>query len=424
MALPIMESLAVSKPVISLESPRRMSVFYFPNGLRMEQFRPASAGSDYAVTPILEPIDHLRESFSVFTGLAHYNAQPLGDAGGDHGRSCAAFLTGAHARPTEGADLQCAISMDQVVAAQHVGITPFPSLELGIEPSSLLGSCAPGYSCTYSNTLSWQSTTQALPVIANPQDVFDRLFGGGTTTDPAQRLAQQQQRRSILDYLREDAARLSRQLGSDDRRKMGEYLESVRAVERRIQAMAGRDFNPDADALQLPVGLPADFEEHVRIMLDLQILALSSDLTRVSTFMLGRELSNRAYPEIGVPDAHHSLSHHGDNSEKIEKLVRINRFHMKQLAWYLQRLADTADGEGSLLDTTVVLAGASLGEPNKHDCMDLPALVAGGGAIGGRHVALPTHTPLCNLMLSLIHSMGHSQPKFGDSNAVIPGVFA
>jgi hypothetical protein len=401
-----------------------MTVFYFPNGLRMDQFIPRSSGAGYEATPILEPIDHLRQHYSVYTGLAHYNAQRLGDQGGDHGRSCGAFLTGAHPRQTEGSDIRCGISMDQAIAATHVGVTPFPSLELGIEPSSLLGSCDPGYSCTYSNTLSWSSETQALPVIARPQDVFDRLFGGGAGLDPAQRLAQRRRRASILDFLREDAARLSRRLGSGDRQKMGEYFESVRAVERRIEAMAERDITPEADGMALPAGLPSNFQEHVRIMLDLQILALRSDLTRVSTFMLGRELSNRAYPEIGVPDAHHSLSHHGGNKEKIEKLVRINRFHMKQFGWYLERLAATPDGEGTLLDTTTVFAGACLGEPNDHDCMDLPALVAGGGAVGGQHFALPAETPMCNLQLSIMQSMGYTQAGFGDSNAALSGVFA
>ena len=421
-ALPAMESLAAGAPTAAAP-PRRLAVFYFPNGMRMDSFRPTSAGADYTMTPILEPLAALREHFSVYTGLAHYNAQSLGDPGGAHGRSCAAYLTGAHPRPTEGSDLRCGVSMDQVVAARYSDVTPYPSLELGIEPSSLLGSCDIGFSCTYSNTLSWRSETQALPVTANPRDLFERLFGDGSAVGRSARAAQQQRRRSILDYVREDASRLAPRLGMADRRKMDEYLESVRAVERRIEILGRRDLAGAAGDLTLPMGIPEDFASHVELMLDLQMLALRTDMTRVSTFMLGRELSNRAYPEIAVPDSHHSLSHHGGDAAKIEKLVGISRFHMQQLAWYLERLRSTPDGDGSLLDSTVVFAGASLGEPNEHDCMDLPAIIAGGGVRGGHHVALAEETPLCDLMLSVIRSMGVTIEKFGDSRRPVANVF-
>jgi len=421
LALPLLEAMAspASATTGSLPAVPRLSVFYLPNGMRMDNFTPTAAGTDYPLSPILEPLASLKDRFVVVTGLAHYNAKSLGDPGGAHGRSCAAFLTGAHPRPTEGSDLRCGVSMDQAVAATLGQDTPFASLELGIEPSSLLGSCDIGFSCTYTNTLSWRTPTQALPVTVNPRDVFERLFGDGTTLDAEARAAELRRRHSILDFVRDDAARLHRGLGQQDRRKVDEYLTAVREVEQRIQKLAGIDVSGAAAELTLPAGVPEDFQEHVELMVELQLLALRTDMTRVCTFMLGRELSNRAYPEIGVPDSHHSLSHHGANQEKIDKLVRISRFHLQQFGYLLRRLEETADGEGSLLDSTLVLAGASLGEPNEHDCMDLPALVAGTGLRGNRHLELPQHTPMSNLMLTLMQRVGVEQEAFGDSSGTL-----
>lgn len=427
MALPLLESMApAARASAAAASPARLSVFYLPNGMRMDSFTPAPVGDGAAwpTSPILEALAPHRDRFSVVTGLAHDNANAKGDPGGAHGRSCAAYLTGAHPRPTEGSDLYCGESMDQRVAATLGRDTPFRSLELGIEPSSLLGSCDIGFSCTYTNTISWRSPTQALPVTVNPREVFERLFGDGTVLDAEARAARFRQRSSILDFVQADAARIGGRLGSNDRRKMDEYLTSVREVERRIQKLGTQDMDLGDDTLVLPSGVPKDFEEHVGLMIDLQVLALRTDMTRVCTFMLGRELSNRAYPEIGVPDSHHSLSHHGGNEEKIAKLVKISRFHLQQYGRLLQRLADTPDGEGSLLDSTLVLGGASLGEPNAHDCMDLPALVAGAGLATGRHHALPTHTPMANLMLTLMQHMGVETDQFGDSTGTLPMVIA
>ncbi len=428
MALPLMEAMVPSTALgaapgaafDSVSKPSRLSVFYMPNGMRMDNFTPARSGKDYPLSPTLEPLAAMKDKFSVITGLSHNNANALGDPGGAHGRSCAAFLTGAHAKPTEGSDLYCGISMDQVIA-NHLGQeTLFPSLELGLEPSSLLGSCDIGFSCTYTNTISWKSPTQALPVMVNPRDVFERLFGDSAGLDENSRQLQMRRKTSILDFVRQDAIRMGRQLGANDQRKMDEYLQSVREVERRIQKLANQQTNLDTGNLVLPSGIPDAFEDHLQLMVDLQVLAMQTDTTRVCTFMLGRELSNRAYTEIGVPDSHHSLSHHGGNAEKIEKLHKINRYHLKQFAYLLERMDATRDGEGSLLDSTLVLAGASLGEPNKHDCMDLPAIVAGGGLQGNRHIALPQHTPMSNLMLSMIQAMGVESEKFGDSTGTVP----
>jgi hypothetical protein len=424
--LPLMESMIPSALATTVmdNRPKRLSVFYIPNGLRMPLFTPAEAGENYALTPILEPIARHKQKFTVISGLAHYNANALGDGPGSHGRSCGAYLTGAHPKRTEGADIFCGISMDQVLA-NHLGHhTQLASLELGIEPPSLLGSCDIGYSCTYTNTLSWRSPTSPLPVVVKPSDVFERLFGDTTVLDEKSRKAQLATKASILDFVLEDASRLSPRLGMNDRRKMEEYLDSIRTVELRIQKASQQAQEVDTSHVQLPVGIPESFEEHVRLMIDLQVLALQSDMTRISTFMLGRELSNRAYAEIGVPDAHHSLSHHGGDEEKIAKLVKINRLHMEQFGYLLDRLSDTADGERTLLDSTLVMGGASLGEPNDHDNMNLPAIVAGGGLRGNRHIVEPKHTPMSNLMLSLMHEMGVPVDSFGDSTGVINALSA
>lgn len=424
-SLPVMESLIPSAMANSVleNRPKKLSIFYSPNGLRMDQYTPTKVGYDYDITPILEPLARHKDRLTIVSGLAHYQASALGDGPGSHGRSCGAYLTGAHPKRTEGADIFCGVSMDQVIA-NHVGHhTQLASLELGIEPPTLLGSCDVGYSCTYTNTLSWRSPTSALPVSVKPADVFERLFGDTTAMDDNARRAHLSSQASILDFVMEDASRLSRSLGMNDRRKMEEYLDSIRTVEQRIQKASKQTGTVDSGNLQLPVGIPESFEEHVRIMADLQVLALQSDITRVSTFMLGRELSNRAYPEIGVPDSHHSLSHHGGDTAKIAKLVKINQFHMAQFAYLLDRLRNTRDGEGSLLDSTFVFGGASLGEPNVHDNMDLPALVAGGGIKGNRHIKEATHTPMSNLLLSLMHEMGVPAASFGDSTGTIKELY-
>jgi hypothetical protein len=414
LALPLMEAMLPSAKAAELRRPKRLAIFYTPNGMIMQTFRPKEAGHGYTLPPTLEPLAPFKGRFIVVSGLAHYQASALGDGPGGHGRACPAFLTGTHARRTEGSDLQAGISMDQVVA-NHIGKeTQLASLELGIDPPSLLGSCDIGYSCTYTNTLSWRSPTVALPVTVNPRDVFERLFGDGDVLDERGRLAQMKRKASILDFVQEDAARLSRRLGANDRRKMDEYLEAIRDVEQRIQR-AGAGSGPSAEGLSRPSGIPDSFDEHVRTMIDLQVLALQADLTRVTSFMIGRELCNRTYPEIGIPDAHHMLSHHAGDPAKLAKLSLINRLHMQYLAYYLERMNSVRDGESTLLDGTLLLAGSSFGDPNEHDHMDLPVLVAGGGVVGNRHVVVPKHTPMCNLMLSMIHALGIPTERIGDS---------
>lgn len=410
LSLPLLEAMAPVARAGNAAAPKRLQVFYTPNGMMMQWFKPATAGRDYALPATLEPLAGMRERFTVVTGLASNKAV----GGGGHGRSCPAFLTGATPRQTQGSDLYCGVSMDQVAAA-HIGDTPLPSLELGIDPPSLLGSCDVGYSCTYTNTLSWRDATSALPVVVNPRDVFERMFGDGDSLDAASRMAQLRRRSSILDFVREDAARLAGRLGTHDRQKMEQYLDAVRSIEKRIRrAGAGEATGLPADFTR-PAGIPANFEEHARLMTDLLVLAAQADITRVGTFMLGRELSNRTYPEIGVTDAHHMLSHHGGDPEKQARIQRINAYHMGFLAYYLGRLAATPEGDGSLLDSTIVLAGCAFGEPNDHDNLDLPVIVAGGGLPGGRHLAVPRLTPVANLHLALLQRLGVPVEQFGDS---------
>lgn len=424
-ALPLLEAmLPKASAAEPAARPKRLQVFYTPNGMIMGGYTPSATGRSFPLSPTLAPLEAHRKHFSVISGLAHYNANALGDGPGSHGRSCGAYLTGAHPRRTEGFDLHCGISFDQVVAAQFGEATQLASLELGIDPPSLMGSCDVGYSCTYTNTLSWRSPTVALPVTVNPRDVFERLFGDGDALDERGRLVQLKRRASILDFVREDAARLSGRVGSADRHKLDEYLASIRDIERRIQKANNSPTQSGAPQLDRPAGIPDSYYEHVKLMIDLQVLALQTDLTRVCSFMLGRELSNRTYPEIGVPDSHHMLSHHGGDPDKIAKLRRINTLHMQQFAYYLERMQATADGDGTLLDRTVVLAGSSLGEPNEHDNMNLPTLVAGGLLARGQHVALPKHTPMCNLLLTIAEALDLPLQQFGDSTGALTGLSA
>jgi hypothetical protein len=422
MALPFLEAMMPSARAADIASrPKRLSVFYTPNGMTMDAYRPAATGRDFALSPTLAPLEALREDIVVVSGLGHPQASTKGDRPAGHGRSCPAFLTGAKARQTEGPDIRCGISMDQVYAAHLGDATQIPSLELGIDQASLLGSCDINYSCAYTNGISWLSPTVPLPVSANPRDVFERLFGDGEALDPSSRLAQARRQSSILDFVREDAVRLSGALGIEDRRKLEEYLDATRAIEKRIQRAAAGPL-ADASGLVQPAGIPGDFAEHVRLMIDLEVLALQADLTRVVTFMAGREISNRTYPEIGVPDSHHMLSHHGKNPEKMAQLAKINRYHMEFFAYALKRLKETRDGEGSVLDTTLVIRGSAFGDSNDHDFMDLPVIVAGGLVKGGRHLAAQKGTSMSNLMLAGLNLLGVPAKAFGDSTGPLAGL--
>lgn len=409
MALPFMEAMATSaKAADAAARPRRLSVFYTPNGMMMDQFRPGAGAST------LEPLNAFKNQMTVITGLGHPQAAAMGDLNAGHGRSCPAFLTGTHVRQTEGTDIRCAISMDQVYA-RHLGdATQLSSLETGIDQPSLLGSCDIGYSCAYTNGISWMSPTVPLPVAANPRDVFERLFGDGDALDAQSRMAQLRRQTSMLDFVREDAARLSGQLGMEDRRKLDEYLTASRDIERRIQRAASTPL-ADAGSMQRPAGIPDSFDQHVRLMVDLQVLAFQADITRVASFMIGREISNRTYPEIEVPDSHHMLSHHGHMEEKKIKLARINRYHMTYFSYLLKRMSETRDGEASLLDRSFVLRGSAFGDPNEHDFRDLPVIVAGGLTRHNGPITVAKGTTMSNLLLTGLNALGVPETHFGDS---------
>jgi hypothetical protein len=419
LALPVMEAMmpASSKAAEAADAARkRLHVIYTPNGMMMEHWTPAATGEGYALTPILEPLAPYREKFVVISGLDHVQAEALGDGAGDHGRCCGSWLTGVHVKKTEGADLASGVSMDQVVAKQFGEFTQIPSLEMGLEPPSLVGSCDTGYSCAYTNTLSWSSASTPLPVTINPREIFERLFGDGDSLDAKSRLAQLKRQASILDFVADDAKRLSSRMSANDKKKLDEYLTSVRDIERRIQKMEKGGVDTAAlPSYARPTGVPDDFQGHARMMIDLMVLAAQADLTRVNTLMLAREVSGRSYPEIGVPDAHHALSHHGNDPEKIAKLTKINTLHMEQIAYYVKRMSETKDGNGTLLDHSLLLAGASLADPNKHEHRNLPTIVAGGLIRGNRHVAAPKDTPMTNMMLSMMDTLGVHADKLGDS---------
>ncbi|WP_159981837.1 MULTISPECIES: DUF1552 domain-containing protein [unclassified Novosphingobium] len=418
MALPFLEAMMPSARAADVASrPKRLQVFYSPNGMTMPGFQPTATGTDFTLPPTLEPLAPHRGDISVISGLGHPQAAAMGDRPAGHGRSCPAFLTGTHVKQTEGPDIRAGVSMDQVFAAHLGDATQLTSLELGIDQASLLGSCDINYSCAYTNGISWLTPSVPLPVEANPRAVFERLFGDGDVSDEAGRLSQLRRQSSILDFVMEDTRRLSTQLGMEDRRKLDEYLDATRAIEKRIQRSASSPATGQAASMQQPAGIPGDFAEHVKLMIDLQVLAMQADITRVGTFMIGRELSNRTYPEIGVPDSHHMLSHHGNNPEKMAQLAKINRYHMEFFAYYLQRMKEVRDGEGSLLDRTLVIRGSAFGDSNEHDYMDLPVVVAGGLVKRGRHVRVEKGTTMSNLMLAGLNALDVRAASFGDSTA-------
>jgi hypothetical protein len=392
-------------------APMRMAFTYVPNGIIMENWTPAADGKVFDLPRVLQPFAPIREKTLLLSGLAHVNGRALGDGPGDHARAAATFLTGVHPRKTAGADIKNGISADQVAAQAIGGNTKFASLELGIEHGRLVGNCDSGYSCAYSHAISWRSAETPLPPEVNPKLVFERLFGAGDE-------AANPFRTSILDYVREDAASLKINLGANDKRKLDEYLTGVREIEKRIELAGKQAKDTPRPDMEKPEGIPVDFEEHVTLMYDLMTVAFQTDSTRIATFMIGREGSNNTYRNIGVPDAHHGISHHRGDVEKVEKLTKINEYHATLFARWLQKLAATKDGDGSLLDHMMIVYGSSLSDGNRHSHHDLPILLA-GGANGklemGRHIVYPKETPLTNLYLSLLDHAGVRPEVLGDS---------
>jgi hypothetical protein len=395
----------------AVASRMRFGAVYFPNGAIIPQFTPKTAGAGFEFTPILKPFEPFKNNLVVVTNLTRSHP---GSQVGDHAVSAAGFLTGVWPKRTEAEDVLANTTVDQIVA-QHIGQdAPLPSLELATEDfSGYVGGCSPGFSCSYMNTISWSTPKTPLPMETNPRAVFERLFGEpGSSDQKRARLAKQ---RSILDSLAEDTRDLERTLGAKDRARLSGYLDNVREIERRIQQTEARNAG-DAAALDAPIGTPANFEDHVNLQFDLAAAAFQADVTRVFTFMMSRELSQRTYPQIGVSEQHHTVSHHLNNPQKIATMVKINTYYASLYARFLKKLQDTPDGEGSLLDHSLLAYGAGMGDSNGHASDPLPMVLTGGGAgKGHRHVQLPTRTPVGNLWRDVADRFGASVEQFGDS---------
>jgi len=410
LSLPLLDAMvpAFASPVV----PQRLAFIYVPNGILMHEWTPASDGSNFELPRILAPLAPHRDNVVVLSGLTQNTGRALGDAAGDHARASATYLTGVHPRKTDGAGICAGISVDQV-AASHVGApSRLPSLELACEDGRLIGNCDSGYSCAYNNTLSWRTPSSPLPPEVSPRSVFERLFGA-IDENPADRRKRLRDETSILDFVLDDTRRLTSQLGSSDNRKIDEYLTSVREIERRIQLSEKND-NATPPSFEKPSGVPADFGDYAKLMFDLMLAAFQTGATRVSTFMMGREGSLRAYREIGISDAHHPITHHSGSPDLIEKVVRINTYHVEQLAYFLGKLKSTPDGDGTLLDHSQIVYGSGLSDGNQHAHNNLPVLLAGKS--GGRHITYPAETPMNNLHLALLDRMGVRIDSLGDSS--------
>ncbi len=396
--------------------PVRLAWVFFPNGTNPERWEPESTGPDWKITPSLEPLQDLKADFSVLSGLAQVNARSLGDGPGDHARSASAFLTGAHPLKTGGANMRVGKSADQIAAEHYGRATRLASIELGTESGKSAGACDSGYACAYSNNISWKTSTQPMAKEINPRLAFERLFGNGAAGASSEKKELLFQR-SILDMVAEDARRLGSQLGYQDRQKLDEYFTSVRDVEQRIERMS--EPLPFDVSDQLPADeKPEDIGEHIRLMYDMMVLAFKTDTTRISTFMLGNEGSNKSYPMIGVNDGHHQISHHQNDQDKVTKIAAIDKFFAEQFAYFLKKLKETPEGDGNLLDNCLIVYGGAIRDGNRHDHHDLPILLAGRG--GGRvtpgsHVNFTTETPLNNLFLTMLDAVGVDQRQFGDS---------
>jgi len=401
---------------------KRLGCIYVPNGMEMRMWTPKAEGANFALSPILEAMKPFYDQTMVLSGLADRVAVPLpGEGIGDHARASSTWLTGVHVKKTEGPDIRAGISMDQI-AAQVLGKeTQLASLELALDSVEVLGACDAGYSCAYANTISWRTPTTPLPMENDPRAVFERLFGATNSTDAATRQARIRQEKTILDVVTGEISALAKSLGSNDRQRLNEYLEAVRDVERRIQTAEAQK-NRELPVLDQPQGIPDTFDKHSALMYDLLALAYQADLTRVGTFMVSREVSSRSYPQIGVPDGHHSVSHHQNDPVKLEKLAKINAYHIKQFTYFLDKLRNTPDGDGNLLDHSLFVYGSGISDGNIHFHLDLPMMVVGGGGgqfKGGRHLRYKNDTPLSNLYVSVLDKLGVPTEQFGDSTGTL-----
>ena len=417
-ALPLLDAMIPALAPAAATAPvRRFGVVYHPNGVIYDQWLPKSVGSNFELSPTLKGLESFKNQLIVVTGLFSDQAEANGDGGGDHSRACGSYLTGVHVKKSD-SNVENAVSMDQIVAKSVENETQLSSLQMTADENSLLGSCDLGYSCAYSSTLSWLTPTLPLMAENNPRVLFERMFGSSDSTDPRVRASRLSQDKSLLDSVNDRVSQLQRKLGAADNRKMNDYLASLRDVERRIQKAEEQSSKELPDVAQ-PAGIPDNFDAHVRLLYDLQLLAYQSDITRVITFMYGREQTGRPYPQIGIPEPHHPLTHHQGNPEKMDKCAKIQRYHIALFTDYLEKLRNTPDGDGSLLDHMIILYGSGISNSDRHTHGPLPTFLVGGGAgtlKGGRHLVYPEHTPLTNLQLTLLNKLGVPAEKLGDSN--------
>ncbi len=422
LALPLLDIMQPARAILAAgtgaTAPVRMACLFFANGAIMDNWRPTGEGKDFKLSPTLEPLSEVKDDILVLEGLAQHHARANGDGAGDHARNASAYLTGAQPKKTSGADISVGQSIDQAVAELVGSQTNLPSIELGIDRGRNAGSCDSGYSCAYSSNISWKTASTPCAKEVNPRAAFERLFGSPETAADQERRVRN--RRSILDFVSADAKRLEAKLGGADRRKLDEYLSSVRDLEVRVaKAEKGSKEIPE---LALPEGVPPELAAHMNLMFDILTLAFQTDTTRVATLMVADAGSNRTYPEVDVKDGHHQLSHHEKDAGKMEMISRIDRYLIERLAYFLKRLKDTKEGESNLLDNSMILYGSAISDGNRHNHDDLPILLAGkgGGTINpGRYVKYPKETPLNNLFLSMAERMGAKLEKHGDSNGVL-----
>ncbi len=430
LALPMLEAMAPAAPLIAgvardpaaATAPVRMAFLYVPNGMHMPDWKPQGPGEkDFELQSIMKPVEAFRSKMNVISGLSLHGAEALGDGGGDHARSVASFLTGAHPRKTDGADIRNGISVDQLAAEKIGHLTKLKSLELGTEASSIGGRCDSGYSCLYTSNVSWRTETSPLPKEVNPAAVFERLFGSANERENKKSLAQREQRRkSILDFVHGEAKTLSHSLGAQDRRKLDEYLYAVRDIERRLQTTDKLDqTETGVSDFPRPAGVPQVYGEHVKLLFDMMVLAFQTDSTRVCSFMYANAGSNRSYRNLAISEGHHHISHHKNNQKLQQNISKINQYHMSLAHHFLTRLDSIKEGDGTLLDNCMIVYGSGIADGNRHEHSDLPiALFGGGGGTiqTGRYIRCRTGTPLTNLYCSMLERVGAKVDQFSDSN--------
>jgi uncharacterized protein DUF1552 len=422
-ALPLLDSMVPALTALAQTAAvpvRRFGVFYVPNGMSMPYWWPKSEGPIAQMPPTLQSLEEFKDRVLLCGGLADEPANQV-KGGGDHARSAGTFLTGVPFKFTSGADVSGSVSVDQIAAAQFAKETQLASLELGIESNAMLGACDGGSSCAYTNTIAWRDATTPLPIENDPRAVFERLFGTSGSTDAAARLARMKRDQSILDFVGSEIKGLDRVIGPQDKVKVTEYLDSVRDIERRIQ-LAEAQNSRELPVVDQPVGVPTDYAEHAKLMMDLLAIAYQTDMTRISTFMMAREVSAHAYPEIGVADSHHPLSHHQDEPAKLERLHKINEYHFQQFAHLVKKLSAMPEGDGTMLDYTLFLYGTGISDSNTHFHDDLPVALVGGkaaGIKGGRYIRYPKGTPLANMHLTLLEKLGVHAESFGNSTGKV-----